>query len=82
MSTSFLQFLLIYGTYCTFVLLQPSGKNCVRGSGEFVGNVRNVTVKVLQDEPGFESDTDLHKSLKLNVSWLPPDGNKRPSSYR
>lgn len=47
---------------------------------KFAGVVENITVYVLEDESYFKNDNVL-KSLKLNVSWMPPIGGK-PSSYR
>lgn len=41
----------------------------------------NITVYVFEDENSFENGSML-KSLKLNVSWIPPDKGRRPSSYR
>ncbi|XP_035722626.1 vascular endothelial growth factor receptor 2-like isoform X1 [Vespa mandarinia] len=47
---------------------------------KFVGNVKNITVYTLKDE-NYLNDNDIYKSLKLNISWLSPNGNKQPSSY-
>ncbi|KAI4496150.1 hypothetical protein M0802_008017 [Mischocyttarus mexicanus] len=49
-------------------------------ANKFVGNVKNITVNVLKDDKYLNAD-DVYKSLKLNISWLPPHGNKQPSSY-
>lgn len=48
---------------------------------KFAGVVENITVHVLEDESYFKND-NVVKSLKLNVSWMPPNGEKQPSSYR
>ncbi|OXU31352.1 hypothetical protein TSAR_002093 [Trichomalopsis sarcophagae] len=49
-----------------------------------IGEVRNLSVSVVAvedledgDEASFAGDT----SLKLNVSWLPPEGVRKPSFY-
>ncbi|KAG5334573.1 FES kinase, partial [Acromyrmex charruanus] len=47
---------------------------------KFAGVVENITVYVSEDESYFKSDNTL-KSLKLNVSWTPSNGEKEPSSY-
>ncbi|KAI4483139.1 hypothetical protein M0804_008194 [Polistes exclamans] len=49
-------------------------------TNKFVGNVKNITVYVLKDDKYLNSN-DIYKSLKLNISWLPPNENKQPSSY-
>ncbi|XP_011705937.1 PREDICTED: uncharacterized protein LOC105461151 [Wasmannia auropunctata] len=46
----------------------------------FAGVVENITVYVLEDKNYFKSDNDL-KSLKLNISWIPPNEGKQPESY-
>lgn len=48
---------------------------------KFAGVVENITVYVLEDESYFKND-NVMKSLKLNISWMPPNGGKQPSSYR
>ncbi|GAB1862189.1 Vascular endothelial growth factor receptor 3-like isoform X1 [Camponotus japonicus] len=46
----------------------------------FAGIVENITVYALKDENYLENDNIL-KSLKLNISWIPPNKGKQPSSY-
>jgi len=46
---------------------------------KFAGVVENITVNVLEDS--YLKNDDVLKSLKLNVSWMPPKAGK-PSSYR
>lgn len=50
-----------------------------------VGEVRNLSVSVVAsedhdygDESSFAGDT----TLRLNVSWLPPNNVRKPSFYR
>lgn len=50
-------------------------------TNKFVGNVKNITVYALKDE-NYLNNSDIYKYLKLNISWLSPNGNKQPSSYR
>jgi len=45
---------------------------------KFAGIVENITVYVLEDKSYFKNDN----ILKLNISWMPPNGGKQPSSYR
>lgn len=47
----------------------------------FAGIVKNITVNLLNNENYLENNNIL-KSLKLNISWLPPNEGKQPSSYR
>lgn len=57
---------------------------CAANAGniiKFAGTVENITVYALEDENSLNNDNTL-KSLKLNVSWIPPDGERQPSSYR
>lgn len=57
------------------------GENRVESAAEFVGIVQNLSVKALQDDR-YIKNNDTYKSLKLNISWLPPNSNRQPSSYR
>lgn len=71
-------------TYDMVIVLLLSGTICAtnaKNTPKFVGIVENITVYVLEDESYFQSDNVL-KPLKLNVSWMPPNGGKQPSSYR
>lgn len=43
--------------------------------------VKNITVYAFGEENSLESD-GMSQSLKLNVSWMPPDEGRQPSSYR
>ncbi|XP_036148179.1 vascular endothelial growth factor receptor 3 isoform X2 [Monomorium pharaonis] len=52
----------------------------VRNPMKFAGVVENITVYVLEDTNYFQSDS-VQKSLKMNVSWMPPSEGKQPSSY-
>ncbi|KAK2585418.1 hypothetical protein KPH14_010086 [Odynerus spinipes] len=47
---------------------------------KYVGNVQNITVYAIENKKYLDNN-DIYKSLKLNISWLPPNGNKQPSSY-
>ncbi|XP_029050762.1 mast/stem cell growth factor receptor kita-like [Osmia bicornis bicornis] len=47
---------------------------------EFVEPVRNLSVKAVQDER-YTNSRDAYKFLKLNISWLPANSNRRPSYY-
>ncbi|CAL1681076.1 unnamed protein product [Lasius platythorax] len=46
----------------------------------FAGIVENITVYALRDGSYLENDNML-QSLKLNISWVPPNKGKQPSSY-
>ncbi|CAK9803407.1 Tyrosine-protein kinase receptor torso [Anthophora quadrimaculata] len=48
---------------------------------EFVGTVRNLSVEVFQDQGKYTDVKDAYKFLKLNISWLPPNSTRQPSSY-
>lgn len=52
------------------------GLMCCTVSGNFIGDVRNVSIGVVAFD---EAGTTI---LKLNVSWLPPETGKKPSFYR
>ncbi|XP_024887703.1 tyrosine-protein kinase Mer-like isoform X2 [Temnothorax curvispinosus] len=52
----------------------------VKNVAKLAGVVENITVYVLEDESYLINDNIL-RSLKLNVSWTPPNGGKQPSSY-
>ncbi|KAL0123419.1 hypothetical protein PUN28_005742 [Cardiocondyla obscurior] len=47
---------------------------------KFAGVVENITVHVVEDSDYFIND-NATKSLKLNISWMPPNEGKQPSSY-
>nr|XP_031830019.1 receptor-type tyrosine-protein kinase FLT3-like [Nomia melanderi] len=66
--------------YCctVIVLLSSCGGQCAKNGVEFAGAVRNLSATVLQDE---KYSNNVYKFLKLNVSWLPPDSVRQPSSY-
>jgi len=65
---------LLFNTYVTNVKIATVG---------FVGIVKDITVYALEDESDFKNgDMYVLKSLKLNISWIPPNGRKQPSSYR
>lgn len=68
--------------YAVFVLSYLYKENYAENNtNEFVGAVRNLSVKFLQDL-NYKEKQDAYKSLKLNISWLPPNSSKQPSSYR
>lgn len=54
---------------------------CTTNAMRFTGIVENITVYAIKDENYLQSDNML-KSLKLNISWMPPNKGKQPSSYR
>jgi len=56
------------------IIYATNAKNVTK----FAGMVENITVYVLEDKSYFKSNN----VLKLNISWLPPNGGKQPSSYR
>ncbi|XP_011645406.1 vascular endothelial growth factor receptor 3 [Pogonomyrmex barbatus] len=68
--------------YDIIVLLLYFNITCAKDikNTKFAGIVENITVYVLEDENYFKSNNIL-KSLKLNVSWTPPNRGKQPSSY-
>ncbi|KAL2728049.1 vascular endothelial growth factor receptor 1-like [Vespula maculifrons] len=49
-------------------------------TNKLFGDVRNITVYALEDEK-YLNHYDIYQSLKLNISWLPPNENMQPSSY-
>lgn len=76
------KWILIYDI--VIVLLLYSDTICatnIKNAPKFVGIVENITVYGVEDQSYFKSD-NVMKSLKLNVSWMPPNGGKQPSSYR
>ncbi|KAG5319797.1 FES kinase, partial [Acromyrmex heyeri] len=72
------KYILIYDIIIMLLLYSDAinAKNITK----FAGVVENITVYVSEDESYFKSDNAL-KSLKLNVSWTPSNGEKEPSSY-
>lgn len=64
--------LLLHSTTCA-----TDSKNVVK----FAGIVKNIVVYAVEDENSLESNSTT-KSLKLNVSWIPPDEGRQPSWYR
>ncbi|XP_012236822.1 vascular endothelial growth factor receptor 3-like isoform X2 [Bombus impatiens] len=72
-----MQSLLIYSTLVSFYL---SNGSYAGDTSEFVGSVRNLSVTVLQD-PKYVGKQNAYKYLRLNISWLPPDSARQPSSY-
>ncbi|XP_076652548.1 uncharacterized protein LOC143358912 isoform X2 [Halictus rubicundus] len=67
--------------YCAFVvLLSLHGEQHVADAIEFFGAVKNLSVYVLRDKR-YPASENAYKSLKLNVSWLPPSSTRQPSSY-
>lgn len=72
-----IQFILIYSILILFYLCD--GKY-VTNTNEYVGTVRNLSVEVLKD-PKYIEKQDAYKFLKLNISWLPPNTFRQPSSY-
>lgn len=73
-----IQPLLIYSTLVLFCLCDGSYAG---NTNEFVGSVRNLSVRVLQD-PKYVGKQNAYKYLRLNISWLPPDSARQPSFYR
>ena len=55
---------------------------------DVVGDVRNLTVSVVavEDDDDEEDERTMvfkdEPMLRLNVSWLPPEGGRKPSFYR
>ncbi|XP_060829853.1 vascular endothelial growth factor receptor 3-like isoform X1 [Bombus pascuorum] len=72
-----IQSLLIYSMLVSFYLCNGSYAG---DTNEFVGTVRNLSVTVLQD-PKYVGKQNAYKYLRLNISWLPPDSSRQPSSY-
>ncbi|XP_048269096.1 vascular endothelial growth factor receptor 3 isoform X4 [Bombus terrestris] len=72
-----IQSLLIYSTLVSFYLCNGSYAG---DTNEFVGSVRNLSVTVLKD-PKYVGKQNAYKYLRLNISWLPPDSVRQPSSY-
>ncbi|KYN31606.1 Fibroblast growth factor receptor [Trachymyrmex septentrionalis] len=75
------KYILIYDIIIVWLLY--SDATCAinaKNITKFAGVVENITVYVSEDESYFKSDNAL-KSLKLNVSWTPSNGEKKPSSY-
>lgn len=70
--------ILIWNTITLFLYFNTT---CANSSRNFAGIVENVTVYVLENASYFEDDNTF-KSLKLNISWMPPNGDRKPSSYR
>ncbi|XP_076300533.1 uncharacterized protein LOC143218874 [Lasioglossum baleicum] len=67
--------------YCALIVsLNLSGDQHVASAIEFFGAVRNLSVNVVRDER-YSASENVYKSLKLNVSWLPPSSARQPSSY-
>ncbi|KOX74554.1 Vascular endothelial growth factor receptor 2 [Melipona quadrifasciata] len=66
--------------YAALVLSYLYNENYAKNTNEFVGAVRNLSVKFLQDR-NYKEKQDAYKFLKLNISWLPPNSTKPPSSY-
>ncbi|KZC14602.1 Insulin-like growth factor 1 receptor [Dufourea novaeangliae] len=67
--------------YCMLVVyLNLHGEQYVGSVTEFVGTVKNLSVIALQDEKYLTSD-NAYNFVKLNISWLPPDSGRQPSSY-
>lgn len=76
------KWILIYDIVAVlFLYFDTTCATDVKDVAKFAGVVENITVYVLEDESYFKNDNVL-KSLKLNVSWIPPNGRKQPSSYR
>ncbi|KOC67767.1 Vascular endothelial growth factor receptor 3 [Habropoda laboriosa] len=75
-----IQLLLIYSA---LVLLYLHNGKCMymESAHESVGIVRNLSVEVFQDQRRYTEMDDAYKFLKLNVSWLPPNSTRHPSSY-
>lgn len=47
-----------------------------------VDGVQNLSVKVLLQGQGIAGGKEAYNVLKLNISWLPPNSIRQPSSYR
>lgn len=50
---------------------------CIESETTIVGIVRNLSVTVFQDNVFNNSGI-----FKFNISWLPPENGKSPTSYR
>ncbi|RLU16353.1 hypothetical protein DMN91_012113 [Ooceraea biroi] len=74
--------ILVYGIVIALFLSNTCATNAKIATARFPGIVENITVRALEGGNYLENE-DAHtlKSLKLNVSWVPPNGGKRPSSY-
>ncbi|XP_053982441.1 mast/stem cell growth factor receptor Kit-like isoform X2 [Hylaeus volcanicus] len=68
---------LIYSVLIVFYLCS---EYYVGSAIKYVGVVQNISVTTLQDNRYVDSN-DMYKSFKLNISWLPPDSKRQPSSY-
>lgn len=70
--------------YIIIMLLLLSHTICAintKNAIKFAGIVENITVYALEDVNNLENKNTL-KSLKMNISWMPPSEGKQPSSYR
>lgn len=65
----------------TLISLCLYGENRVESANAFVGSVQNLSVKALLADEHADSN-NAYKFLKLNISWLPPNSSRVPSSYR
>ncbi|XP_018315418.1 vascular endothelial growth factor receptor 3 isoform X1 [Mycetomoellerius zeteki] len=74
------KYILIYDIIIVWLLYSDTICANVKNVTKFAGVVENITVHVSENESYFKNDNVL-KSLKLNVSWTPPNGEKEPSSY-
>ncbi|XP_076396960.1 receptor-type tyrosine-protein kinase FLT3 isoform X1 [Megachile rotundata] len=63
-----------------FVLFYLCDQLYAKHMTEFVKPVQNLTVKAVRDERYTET-SDAYKLLKLNISWLSTNNNKRTLSY-
>lgn len=75
------KYILIYDIIIVWLLYSDTICANAKNVTKFAGVVENITVHVSENESYFKNDNVL-KSLKLNVSWTPPNGEKEPSSYR
>ncbi|XP_076235688.1 uncharacterized protein LOC143180047 [Calliopsis andreniformis] len=66
--------------YVTPILLCLCAGKHVESASGFVGTVSNLSVTALLDERYVENN-DTYKFLRLNISWLPPNNTRLPSSY-
>lgn len=62
------------------VLFYLCDQLCAKHMTEFVKPVQNLTVKAVRDER-YTKTSDTYKLLKLNISWLSTNNNKRTLSY-
>ncbi|XP_014482974.1 PREDICTED: vascular endothelial growth factor receptor 3-like [Dinoponera quadriceps] len=74
------KWILIHGTVILSLLYSNTWAISPKNAVTFAGIVNNITVYALEDKSSLESD-DMSKSLKLNVSWMPPSKGRQPSSY-